>query len=402
MREINIDIQYQNLIKDILESGTRRGDRTGTGTIGSFVKHLTFDLRDGLPALNTKQVGIKSALVETLWMFNLGESDTKFLDDNNVKIWDEWKCGTLSNEIVFVPQRLSEDQHSLLDTSIEPKLPASWKTDENHNLALLLISLLRECYEESNTGKQIHTDWHTLERFIRDVKCLPNYDLYRSDPTNYVLSLEYYRSNIYSNTTCLFLHKRDHELYKGNKETYVPILNKESGSLSLQVKLEDTTYSLFKQLLNPNEKIFKNLNNAKGGFRHKLKYTIGNVYGSYIRGKGENQVDQISYVDNLLKTDITSRRICMSTWEPKGIPDTSKSFAENVSNGKGVLAPCHSSFIQFYVEAKSAIDIQIELKELGLSAEELDEITFREAAEKYGIKLLVLNAFTYQRSVDVG
>ena len=89
MREISIDIQYQNLVKDILETGSRRGDRTGTGTIGSFVKHLTFDLRDGLPALNTKQVGIKSALVETLWMFNLGESDTKFLDDNNVKIWDE-------------------------------------------------------------------------------------------------------------------------------------------------------------------------------------------------------------------------------------------------------------------------------------------------------------------------
>ena len=92
----------------------------------------------------------------------------------------------------------------------------------------------------------------------------------------------------------------------------------------------------------------------------------------------------------------------MSTWEPKGIPDSSKSFAENVENGKGVLAPCHSSFIQFYVEAKPAIDIQVELAELGVSKEEIDEITFRQAESKYGIKLLVLNAFTYQRSVDVG
>ena len=79
MRELNIDTQYQNLITDILTNGHSRNDRTGTGTIGSFVKHLTFDLRDGLPALNTKQVGTKWALLETLWMFLLGESDTNFL-----------------------------------------------------------------------------------------------------------------------------------------------------------------------------------------------------------------------------------------------------------------------------------------------------------------------------------
>ena len=403
MRELNIDTQYQNLITDILTNGHSRNDRTGTGTIGSFVKHLTFDLRDGLPALNTKQVGTKWALLETLWMFQLGESDTSFLDEHNVSIWDEWKVGSLDyTNVVFIPKRVMELNYPLLPESIKPKLPDSWKTDENYVLANLLINIIKECYEDPHSNKQVHSDWHVLERFIRDVQCLPNYNEFRKNPDDYVLSLEYYQSNVYSINTCIFLRRDDHIRYKGGRETYVPVINTELNSLSLFIKPEDYSYSQFKKELPENHKVFKNLNNPKGGFRYKIKYTVGNVYGSYIRGKGDNQVDQIAYVDNLLKTDITSRRICMSTWEPKGIPDSSKSFAENVENGKGVLAPCHSSFIQFYVEAKPAIDIQVELAELGVSKEEIDEITFRQAEAKYGIKLLVLNAFTYQRSVDVG
>ena len=403
MNKISIDLQYQNLIKDILENGSKRSDRTGTGTIGSFVRHLSFDLRDGLPALNTKQVGIKTALLETLWMFKLGDSNTSFLDEHGVTIWDEWKVSTLDyKNIVFVPKRLLSLEHPLLETGIEAKLPESWKTEENYNLAQLLINLLKECYEDPNSKKQVHTDWHNLECFIRDIKRVPNYSKYLENPEDYCLSLNYYQSNVYSVNTCVFMSKKHHNLFEGKKDTFIPIINNITKKITLFTKFKDQSYSQFKKTLLKDYKIFKNINNKKGGFRPSINYSIGNVYGSYIRGKNIGGVDQIAYIDNLLKTDITSRRICMSTWEPKSIPDPSKSFAENVANGKGVLAPCHSSFIQFYVKAKSAVDIQVELSKLGVTKEELDTITFREAESKYGIKLLVLDAFTYQRSVDVG
>lgn len=76
----------------ILNEGQERSDRTGTGTIGLFGESLTFDLSDGLPILNTKQVGWKWALIETLWMFCKGSSDTTYLDEKGVSIWKEWTC----------------------------------------------------------------------------------------------------------------------------------------------------------------------------------------------------------------------------------------------------------------------------------------------------------------------
>lgn len=74
----------------ILNEGQERSDRTGTGTIGLFGESLTFDLSDGLPILNTKQVGWKWALIETIWMFCKGSSDTTYLDEKGVSIWREW------------------------------------------------------------------------------------------------------------------------------------------------------------------------------------------------------------------------------------------------------------------------------------------------------------------------
>lgn len=162
--------QYHDLIKHILDQGTQKGDRTGTGTISVFGYQMRFDLAEGFPLITTKKLHLKSIIHELLW-FLKGETNIEYLQENGVRIWNEW-------------------------------------ADENGDL--------------------------------------------------------------------------------------------------------------------------------------------GPVYGRQWRNWNDDEIDQIKEVIATLKTNPNSRRMLISAWNPSVMPDTKKSFAENVANGKAALPPCHA-FFQFYV-----------------------------------------------------
>ena len=146
---------YLDLMRDVLTHGERRADRTGTGTLSLFGRQTRHDLRAGFPCLTTKKLHLRSIVYELLWILR-GETNTAYLKDHGVSIWDEWADAEGELGPVYgkqwrswpTPEGRSIDQiHLLIDELLgnphsRRHIVSAWNVGQLHQMALPPCHLL--------------------------------------------------------------------------------------------------------------------------------------------------------------------------------------------------------------------------------------------------------------------
>ena len=135
--------QYHDLLRDVLEHGHHKGDRTGTGVFSVFGRQMRFDLSQGFPLITTKKVHLKSLIHELLWFIS-GNTNITYLNDHGVSIWDEW----------------ANDQGDL--GPVYGHQWRSWPTPDGRKIDQL-AKVVQEIKENPNSRRLIVSAWNVAD-----------------------------------------------------------------------------------------------------------------------------------------------------------------------------------------------------------------------------------------------
>ena len=162
---------YLALLRQVLDTGARKADRTGTGTLSVFGAQMRFDLRAGFPLVTTKRVHFKSVLHELLW-FIRGDTNVRYLRDNGVTIWDEWA-----------------DEHGELGP-IYGKQWRSWPTPDGRSIDQL-AQVIGQIRSNPDSRRHIVSAWNVAD--LPDMALAPCHCLFQFYVADGRLSCQLYQ-----------------------------------------------------------------------------------------------------------------------------------------------------------------------------------------------------------------
>ncbi len=163
--------QYLDLLQRVMDEGVDRPDRTGTGTRAVFGHQMRFNLAKGFPALTTKKLHLRSIIVELLW-FLRGDTNIKWLKENNVSIWDEWA-----------------DENGDLGP-VYGKQWRNWESPDGSSIDQI-AQLVQQIKQDPNSRRQLVTAWNPGE--LKQMKLAPCHCLFQTAVIGGKLHLQLYQ-----------------------------------------------------------------------------------------------------------------------------------------------------------------------------------------------------------------
>ena len=342
--------QYLDLISNILENGEDSSDRTGTGTIRIFGPQMRFNLQDGFPLVTTKKIHTKSIIHELIW-FLAGDTNIRYLKENGVKIWDNWRKPLETErpyQLVEVIIKPYQERVSVREKLIEGELAV--------RLYKVWSAMISRCYSGQKVSYRnisVCQRWQSFNKFYEDVQKLPNWWYKQDNWDNLELDKDYYGSNQYSPDTCVWLPVAENKVYHENVKAIL-ITNAagqtwtclSSAEASRMLKVTKSTVwnwldkGTLKGLKRENKKFnnwsFDRIEPPTGFVIRKELITEGELGPIYSKQwRDFNGIDQISNVIDSINNNPYSRRHIVSAWNPADIEDMA-------------LPPCHTMF-QFFV-----------------------------------------------------